>query len=94
MYIEEIIWLDDIVEKLWRKHGVDTHEVMEILENSPKFRFVEKGHHPGEDMYLALGRTEAGRYLSVFFVHKSNRRALIISAREMKSSERDWYERK
>ena len=94
MYIEEIIWLDTIVEKLWRKHGVDTHEVVEVLESSPKFRFVEKGHHPGEDLYLALGRTEAGRYLSVFFVYKPDRRALIISARGMKASERKQYERK
>jgi uncharacterized DUF497 family protein len=94
MYIEEIIWLDVIVEKLWRKHGVDTHEVVEALESRPKFRFVEKGHHPEEDLYLALGRTEAGRYLSVFFVYKPDRRALIISAREMKTSERKQYERK
>lgn len=94
MYIEEIIWLDEIVEKLWRKHGVDTHEVVEVLENRPKFRFVEKGFRPGEDLFLALGQTESGRYLSVFFVHKSDRRALIISARGMTASERDRYERK
>jgi len=94
MYIEEIIWLEEIVEKLWRKHGVDTHEVVEVLENRPRFRFVEKGHRPGENMYLALGQTESGRYLSVFFVYKLDQRALIISARGMKPSERNQYERK
>ena len=94
MHIEEIVWLDGIVEKLWRKHGVDTYEVVEVLENRPKFRFVEKGFRSGEDMYLALGRTEAGRYLSVFFVYKSDRRALIISARGSTASEKDRYERK
>jgi uncharacterized protein len=94
MQIEEIIWLEEIVEKLWRKHGVDTHEVVDVLENGPKFRFVEKGFHLGEDLFLALGRTEAGRYLTVFFVHKSDRRALIISARGMTASERARYERK
>jgi len=31
---------------------------------------VKRGHVDGEDVYLALGQTDAGRYLSVFFVYK------------------------
>jgi len=91
--IEEIVWLEEIVEKLWRKHQVETQEVTEVLDGRPKIRFVEKGYRPGEDLYLALGRTEAGRYLSVFFVYKPDRRALVISARGMTPSERGHYER-
>jgi uncharacterized DUF497 family protein len=94
MRIEEIIWLEPIVEKLWVKHRVDTGEVLEVLENRPAIRFVETGNHPGEDVYLALGRTDAGRYLSAFFVYKPDRRAaLVISARDMSPAERKRYER-
>jgi len=48
----------------------------------------------GENMYAALGRTEEGRYLIVFFIHKLDGRALIISAREMDDSEKRLYGRK
>jgi uncharacterized DUF497 family protein len=89
--IKGIIWIDEIIEKLDRKHHVMQHEVREVLRNGPHFRYVEKGHHPGEDVYAALGRTDAGRYLIIFFVHKLDRRALIVSAREMTGSERKRY---
>lgn len=94
MRIREIIWLEDIVEKLERKHKVNQYEVIEVLENRPKFRFVEKGHHKGENVYAAVGQTYEGRYLIVFFVYKRNGRALIISARDMSNSERRLYEQK
>lgn len=42
-------------------------------------------------MYAALGRTEAGRYLSVYFVHKATGEALVISARDMTRKERSKY---
>jgi hypothetical protein len=92
--IREIIWLEDIVEKLERKHNVRQNEVIEVLENKPKFRFVEKGHYKGENVYAALGQTYEGRYLIVFFVYKRNGRALIISARDMTNLERRLYEQK
>ncbi len=57
MKIREIIWLEDIVEKLEKKHSVRQNEVIEILENKPKFRFIEKGHRKGENVYAALGQT-------------------------------------
>ena len=93
MRIEEIIWLEEIVEKLWRKHAVEMYEVLEVLGSRPRFLFVEKGHRLDENLYLALGRTEAGRYLSVFFVFKLSRQALIVSARDMTAAERKRYER-
>ena len=93
MRIEEIVWLEEIIEKLWRKHHVETDEVEEVLRGRPKIRFVERGHRPDEDLYAALGRTGAGRYLSVFFVYKASKSALIISARDMDTAERKRYER-
>ena len=62
MKIREIIWLEDIVEKLEKKHSVRQNEVIEVLENKPKFRFVEKGHRKGKNVYTALGQTYEGRF--------------------------------
>ena len=66
MKIEGIIWLTEIVEKLAFKHDVEPDEVEELFENKPKIRFVEKGERKGENVYLALGRTVAGRYCPYF----------------------------
>jgi hypothetical protein len=90
--IKDLIWLEDIVEKLRVKHQVDIAEVRDVLESRPRFRFVEKGHRRGEDLYAALGQTDAGRYLTVFFVLKEDRQALVVSARDMSASERKRYE--
>ncbi len=69
MKIDDVIWLDDIVDKLASKHHVETAEVEDVVLNDrPKFRFVEKGDRPGEDVYMALGQTDAGRYLAVLFI--------------------------
>lgn len=94
MRIEEIIWLDAIVEKLAVKHRVEPDEVEAVLSNKPKFRFVEKGDRKGEDVYLALGRTDAGRYLAVLFIYKPFAQALILSARDMEKKEKKLYVRK
>ncbi|MDQ3042274.1 MAG: BrnT family toxin [Acidobacteriota bacterium] len=94
MKIEGIIWLNQIVDKLAFKHQVETYEVEEVLTGNPKFRFVEKGDQKGEDVYMALGQTDAGRYLTVLFIHKQTREALVLSARKMANKERKMYDRK
>ena len=91
--IDGFIWLEDIVEKLWRKHHVDENEVEQVFDNSPHIRFVENGYREGENVYAALGQTNGGRYLIVFFVYKSSKQALIVSARDMTISERRQYGR-
>jgi uncharacterized protein len=92
--ITGFIWLEDIVEKLSQKHGVQREEVREVFTNRPHFRFVEKGHRRGDNVYAALGRIDAGRYVIVFFVYKRDGRALILSARAMTESEWRRYEQK
>ncbi len=95
MKIEGIIWLNQIVDKLAFKHQVETFEVEEVLDGKPKFRFVEKGDRKDEDVYMALGQTKAGRYLTVLFVHKQTKEALVfLSARKMANKERKMYDRK
>lgn len=94
MKITGFIWLDDIVTKIEVKHHVEQNEVRELFANQPQFRRVEKGHRPGEHVYSAVGQTDAGRYLIAYFVYKRNRRALVLSARDMTRAERRKYERR
>jgi len=92
--ITGVIWLQDIVEKINSKHHVEKREVREILTRSSHFRFVERGHRSGENVYAAMGQTNAGRYLIVFFILKRNHQALVLSARNMTASERKRYEKR
>jgi uncharacterized DUF497 family protein len=91
MQVTGIIWLRDIVDKLWWKHHVTTDEVEQVFNRSPRYRFIETGDVDGEDLYTALGQTVGGRYLTVFFIHKATNEALVISAREMTRKERKSY---
>ncbi len=94
MKIEGIIWLRNVVDKLIFKHNVKTNEVEEVFKKGGRFRFVEKGKQKGEDMYLALGKTESGRYLAVLFIYKKTKEALILSARDMAKKEKKQYGKK
>ncbi len=92
MNIEGFLWLEDIIDKLAWKHQVTTGEVEDIFTNNPHFRFIAKGRkRRDENLYAAYGQTEAGRYLTVFFIHKPGRLALIVSARDMDDKERKRY---
>ena len=84
--------MEHIIEKLWQKHHVEQHDVEDLLEGSPHFRFVEQGLRNGEDVYAALAQTAGGRYLIVFFILKEDGRALVLSARDMTKAERKRYE--
>jgi len=94
MTIRGLIWLEEVIEKLASKHRVEQYEVRSVLLGRPRFRFVEKGHKPNENVCAALGRTEEGRYLIVFFIRKLDGRALVLSARDMTDGERKRYEKK
>ena len=94
MQIKGFIWLEEIVQKLVRKHAIATHEVVELFGKSQRIQFVEKGHRKDENVYAALGQTEEGRYLICFFIRKSDARALVLSAREMTKAERRLYGKK
>ena len=94
MRINGFIWLRAVVDKLSFRHRVKQEEVEESFENRPKFRFLEKGERPGEDVYVALGQSNAGRYLAVMFIYKKSNAALILSARSMAPKEKKLYGKK
>jgi hypothetical protein len=55
MDIDDFIWLPDVLEKLAVKHHVTQDEVEEVFFHRPRYRFVESGHRPHEDVYAAAG---------------------------------------
>lgn len=70
MEITDLIWLDEIVDKIESKHRVTQAEVEEFFYRRPKIKRMLKGRFRGEHVYRALGQTQVGRYLTVFFIHK------------------------
>ncbi len=94
MILDDLIWLESIVEKLAWKHHIVPVEVEEVLQGQCRIFKKESGHVDGEHLYNALGQTANGRYFSVFFIKKLNNNALIVTARDMTSQERRRYGRK
>lgn len=91
MKIIECLWLDRFVDKIIRKHNIYPEEVEEVLSKDPLIRRLEIGHVKSEDLFIGFGRTDAGRYLSVLFVLKKDKWALVITARDMTKRERRKY---
>jgi uncharacterized DUF497 family protein len=84
-----VIVLDQLLACLL--YSLRIEEVEQVFSRAPHYRFIETGDVAGEDLYAALGQTEAGRYLIVYFLHKATGEALVISAREMTKKERKIY---
>jgi uncharacterized DUF497 family protein len=66
MRITNVIWLEQYVEKIERKHGVSRDEVESLFATQPPVRLVARGDVKGEDLYRTVGQTDEGRYLAVF----------------------------
>lgn len=74
-----------MLRKIESKHGVARCEVEELFSG-------RIGHmRRVSSAYAAYGRTDAGRYLVVFFRLMPGRRAKILTAREMERREVRLY---
>ena len=73
MEIDDLIITAEILDKLIWKHNVTETEVRQVFLDAPRYRFIEKGRYKSEHLYLALGVSDSGRYLSVFFIYKKTR---------------------
>jgi hypothetical protein len=71
VYIDDFIRLPDIIDKLEHKHRVLPEEVEEVFFNHPRYRFLEKGHVMGEDLYVA--RADRQRALLECVLHTQAR---------------------
>lgn len=91
MVIQGFVWLAEVIDKLENKHAVSVSEVESVFAQFPLFNRIQRGRVRGEDLYRALGQTDSGRYLAVFFIYKMTHEALVISARDMTEKERKQY---
>lgn len=94
MNIVGIIWLHSVINKLAQKHRVDQIEVEQVFHNHPQLRRIARGNVVGEDLFTAMGQTDSGRYLMIFFIYKMTHEALVISARDMDAKERKRHGKK
>lgn len=81
----------EILEKLETKHGIGWEEIEEVFQGDIRLLRTHKRDQYGESRYLALGRTKAGRYVTVFFVSVAPDQAKVITARDMDEKERKWF---
>lgn len=64
--IKQIFISDRVIEKIVSRHNVSEEEVYEIFENPDAAAKIRRSPRV-KDAYIALGRTWAGRYLTVPF---------------------------
>lgn len=92
MRIERVNISPAVADKLARKHSLSAKEVYEVFWNEEERALIYKSDRmPGT--YVALGRTEAGRYLAVAFAPQTKGQARVITARDMTKAERQLYRR-
>lgn len=94
MFIDSVIWLDEILDKIKRKHDVSPQEVEQVLVGHVKCKRDKKSKiNPEESLYRVFGQTHSGRYLFVVFIYKLKNTALVLTARDMTKKEKDYYEK-
>ena len=86
MWIQELLWDADTEDKLASKHGVRLDEVADVCFGE---HYERRGR---ENTHLLFGQTSAGRYLMVVLGPRPDRRAKLITAREMTDAERRAYQ--
>jgi len=74
-----------------RKHGVSFDEAITAFGDPLSILLPDPGHSLGEERYVVLGTSNAGRLLVVTFVERPPR-TRIISARLATRRERHDYE--
>jgi len=86
--IKNFEWGENNILHLELGHGILPEEAEEVFALSPLFRKTKKGH------YAVFGRTLSGRLLVVIFELKSGSIARVITAWDMKKSERRYYQKR
>ena len=74
------------------KHKVQNWECEQVFFNKPLLILEDPGHSVAERRWAAFGKTDSGRLLVVIFTKRGNL-LRAISARDMNSKERIFYEK-
>jgi len=78
--------------KNWDKHSVKKTEAEQVFFNMPLV-VSETYATTDSDRYLALGKTNDGRLLTVIFTIRKKKLIRVISARDMSRKERKAYDK-
>jgi len=89
--LEGFEWDAGNSEKTWQRHEVRQVEAEEALLNRPFVLDLDVKHSRDEPRYIALGRTDTHRLLTVVFTVRG-KRIRAISARPMNKKEREIHE--
>lgn len=74
-----------------KKHGVDFSEAMTVFGDPLELTIADPDHSEGEQRFLSIGASSAGRLLVVAYTERAGR-TRIINAREASAQERKHYE--
>ena len=84
-------WDEGNSTKNWEAHQVSQAEVEQLFFNRPILVAPDLKHSTEERRYAALGRSDAGRQLTVVFTVRGTL-IRVISARDMSRPERRLYD--
>lgn len=74
-----------------RRHGVEDSEAEETFFDERKLLLRDSVHSAAEERFILIGKTKKERLLFVAFTRRRSK-IRIISARDMKRTERPLYE--
>ena len=84
-------WDQGNSDKNLPKHNVHNWECEQLFFNKPLLVLEDPGYSVAEKRWAAFGKTDSGRLLVVIFTKRGNL-LRVISARDMNSKERKFYE--
>ena len=88
--LEGFQWDEGNSEKTWVRHEVSQAECEQLFLNKPIVVAFDEGHSKLERRFVALGRAESGRQLTVVFTVRGSL-LRVISGRPMSRRERGIY---
>lgn len=86
-------WDRGNITKSWLKHGIYKEECEEVFLNRPLKIFDDKKHSLIETRFVAYGKTNDNKYLTIIFTTRSEK-IRIISARKQNKKEKNKYNEK
>ncbi len=90
MKLKAFDWDKGNLDKNLVKHKVDFREAEEIFFNKPVKYYPDTKHSQKEKRYIALGKTNKSRKLTIIFTKRKNK-IRIISSRDQNKRERKQY---
>lgn len=84
-------WDASKAERNLSKHGVSFEEAKTVFDDPLYVDFYDPDHSKDEERYLIVGESDRGRLLIVSYTERGDSMRLI-SAREVKRTEREAYE--